>query len=142
MSLRVSIYLLYNLFLCTALSQIKPGGYLVFSTPFIQSIMPYPTDYYRFTAEGNELLLKKAGFEVTHAIDIACFRMPVMSVGSTSSSSSFCFRGQGRIWLSMAMLLDQDAPDVLPSIITTGRSSSHMLAAMTSGPCAGCCTAA
>jgi len=43
---------------------VKPGGYLVFSTPFMQTIMPYPTDYFRFTAEGSELVLKSAGFQV------------------------------------------------------------------------------
>lgn len=43
---------------------VKPGGHLIFSSPFIQTIMPYPTDYYRFTSEGNEKLLKAAGFEV------------------------------------------------------------------------------
>ena len=29
--------------------------------------MPYPTDYYRFTAEGSELLLKETGFKVRAA---------------------------------------------------------------------------
>jgi hypothetical protein len=43
---------------------VAPGGYLVFSSPFMQTIMPYPTDFFRFTAEGNERLLREAGFQV------------------------------------------------------------------------------
>ncbi|KAJ9518031.1 hypothetical protein QJQ45_004303 [Haematococcus lacustris] len=77
---------------------VKPGGHLVYSSPFMQTIMPYPTgrnsfvvgpahrcigqraavtgftctachappcsDYFRFTAEGNEKVLEGAGFKV------------------------------------------------------------------------------
>jgi len=52
----VSLQVLFDL--------VKPGGHLIMTTPFMQIVMPYPTDYYRFTAEGNELLLRKTGFEV------------------------------------------------------------------------------
>lgn len=39
-----------------------------------QTVMPYPTDYYRFTAEGSELLLKETGFQVRTAQLQRCCR--------------------------------------------------------------------
>mmetsp|Transcript_22883 Transcript_22883/g.58349 ORF Transcript_22883/g.58349 Transcript_22883/m.58349 type:complete len:314 (-) Transcript_22883:557-1498(-) len=52
----VSMSVLYDL--------VKPGGHIIFTSPFIQAVMPYPVDYYRFTAEGAELALQRAGFHV------------------------------------------------------------------------------
>ena len=43
--------------------------------PCVQTVMPYPTDYYRFTAEGSELLLKETGFQVrTAGLEHCCRR--------------------------------------------------------------------
>ena len=46
------------------LELLKPGGYLLFSSPFMQVVLPDPTDYYRFTAEGAAMLLEAAGFNI------------------------------------------------------------------------------
>jgi SAM-dependent methyltransferase len=41
---------------------LKPGGKLFIASPFIANEMPEPHDYCRFTAEGLERELKRAGF--------------------------------------------------------------------------------
>ena len=41
---------------------LKPGGKLFLSSPFVNNEMPEPHDYWRFTAEGLEKILKEAGF--------------------------------------------------------------------------------
>jgi ubiquinone/menaquinone biosynthesis C-methylase UbiE len=41
---------------------IKPGGMLLFSTPFLYQLCEQPFDYRRLTPYGAELLLSQAGF--------------------------------------------------------------------------------
>lgn len=41
---------------------LKPGGALFLASPFVANEMPEPHDYVRFTAEGLERLVARAGF--------------------------------------------------------------------------------
>jgi SAM-dependent methyltransferase len=43
---------------------VKPGGYLILTTPFLVPIVDGRYDHYRYTRYGLDYLLKKSGFEV------------------------------------------------------------------------------
>jgi len=43
---------------------LKPGGSIFFQVPFIIGYHPGPTDYLRFTREGVEEILSRAGFKI------------------------------------------------------------------------------
>jgi len=42
----------------------KPGGFLVCTVPFLQPEHKIPTDFQRYTRDGVEILLRKAGYEI------------------------------------------------------------------------------
>lgn len=44
---------------------LKPGGVMLFSTPFLYQLHAYPYDYQRLTPSGLNQLMKKAGFSNT-----------------------------------------------------------------------------
>jgi ubiquinone/menaquinone biosynthesis C-methylase UbiE len=44
---------------------LKPGGYAVYSIPFIWHLHEEPRDFYRFSKYGIKYLFEKAGFETT-----------------------------------------------------------------------------
>lgn len=48
----------------------KPGGFLVCSVPFLQPEHKVPTDYQRYTRDGLETLLKKAGYVIDQTVPI------------------------------------------------------------------------
>lgn len=58
---------------CRALREarriLKPGGYLLVSSPMRMGIHDYPADYWRMTADGLSILLADAGFEEYEAED-------------------------------------------------------------------------
>ncbi len=41
---------------------LKPGGRLILTSPLNANVMPQPTDYFRYTSQGIELLLQRSGF--------------------------------------------------------------------------------
>jgi len=43
---------------------LKPGGYAIYSVPFIWHIHEEPRDFYRFTKYGLKYLFEKSGFEI------------------------------------------------------------------------------
>jgi len=43
---------------------LKPGGYAIYSVPFIWHVHEEPRDFYRFTKYGLKYLFKKSGFEI------------------------------------------------------------------------------
>lgn len=45
---------------------LKPGSYLLFSTPWIFPYHAVPSDYYRFSRQAVEYLLRKSGFEIVY----------------------------------------------------------------------------
>jgi len=50
---------------------LRPGAWIVITTPFAFPIHGFPNDYWRFTPEGLKLLLKDAGFEECRAEGLA-----------------------------------------------------------------------
>lgn len=47
---------------------IKPGGSFILSGPMYWPLHEEPHDYFRFTKHGFEIILKKAGFEITETL--------------------------------------------------------------------------
>lgn len=47
---------------------LKPGGVLLFSTPFLYQLHGMPYDYQRFTPSGMETLMSRAGFKDTQIV--------------------------------------------------------------------------
>jgi SAM-dependent methyltransferase len=43
---------------------LKPGGYTIFSVPFIWHVHEAPRDFFRYSKYGLEYLFKKSGFEI------------------------------------------------------------------------------
>jgi SAM-dependent methyltransferase len=48
---------------------LKPGGYLVCDVPFLQTKHPDPTDFYRYTREGLEEIIRYGGFKIISSND-------------------------------------------------------------------------
>jgi len=61
----------------------EPGGHVLVSVPFLIRVHPYPGDYWRFTKEGLEVLLRHEGLEV-------------VEVGSWGNAA--CVRANLRTW--------------------------------------------
>ena len=45
----------------------RPGGFVLVNTPFLIKIHPAPGDYWRFTPDGLQIVLERAGLEVLWA---------------------------------------------------------------------------
>jgi ubiquinone/menaquinone biosynthesis C-methylase UbiE len=45
---------------------LKPGGFVYVATPFLIHVHPDPSDYYRWTRQGLNVLIKRAGFTKTN----------------------------------------------------------------------------
>lgn len=57
-------------YLAEANRVLKPDGYMVMGVPFVWPYHPYPQDYRRWTLQGLELDLGKAGFAVESAVPV------------------------------------------------------------------------
>ncbi|MHC4121569.1 MAG: hypothetical protein ACYSWO_29200 [Planctomycetota bacterium] len=53
---------------------LRPGAWIVITTPFAFPVHGFPNDYWRFTPEGMKLLLKDAGFEDAWAKELELLR--------------------------------------------------------------------
>ena len=64
-----------------------------------QTVMPYPVDHYRFTAEGAEMLLKDAGFQarLRRRAGQLCGLWAVGD-GRTLTRALGCGCVQGKVW--------------------------------------------
>ncbi len=51
-------------------SLLRPGAWIVITTPFAFPVHGFPNDYWRFTPEGMTLLLRDAGFENAQAEEL------------------------------------------------------------------------
>lgn len=49
---------------------LRPGAWIVITTPFAFPVHGFPNDYWRFTPEGMRLLLRDAGFENAQAWEL------------------------------------------------------------------------
>jgi SAM-dependent methyltransferase len=49
---------------------LRPGAWIVITTPFAFPVHGFPNDYWRFTPQGIRLLLKDAGFEQAQAWEL------------------------------------------------------------------------
>jgi ubiquinone/menaquinone biosynthesis C-methylase UbiE len=52
---------------------LKPGGYAIYSIPFIWHLHEEPRDFYRYSRYGIEYLFEKAGFEITELKPLSGF---------------------------------------------------------------------
>lgn len=52
---------------------LKPGGYAIYSVPFIWHLHEEPRDFFRYSKYGLEYLFKKAGFEVIEVRPLSGF---------------------------------------------------------------------
>lgn len=49
---------------------LRPGAWIVITSPFAFPVHGFPNDYWRFTPEGMKLLLNDAGFEACQAFEL------------------------------------------------------------------------
>lgn len=59
-----------NTFLQNVWSMLRPGAWIVITSPFAFPVHGFPDDYWRFTPSGMQLLLKNAGFENYQAFEL------------------------------------------------------------------------
>jgi ubiquinone/menaquinone biosynthesis C-methylase UbiE len=52
---------------------LKPGGYAIYSAPFIYPLHEEPRDFFRYSKYGLQHLFKKVGFEVIEVIPLSGF---------------------------------------------------------------------
>ncbi len=52
---------------------LRPGGYAIYSVPFIWHLHEEPRDFFRFTKHGLEYLLKKVGFDAVEVTPLSGF---------------------------------------------------------------------
>ena len=57
-------------FLQNTWSLLRPGAWIVITSPFAFPVHSFPNDYWRFTPEGLKLLLRDAGFEQAQAEEL------------------------------------------------------------------------
>ena len=57
-------------FLVNVINLMRPGAWIVITTPFAFPVHGFPNDYWRFTPEGMTLLLRDAGFENAQAEEL------------------------------------------------------------------------
>ncbi len=59
-----------NEFLRNVFLALRPGAWIVITTPFAFPVHGFPNDYWRFTPEGMTLLLRDAGFKNAQAEEL------------------------------------------------------------------------
>lgn len=80
----------------------RPGGYVIVSTPFLIRVHHEPSDYWRFTADGLQLLLEEAGLDV---------------VSTRSWGNRACIRANLDHWVARRPWHTMRNEDLLPVVV-------------------------
>ncbi len=81
---------------------LRPGGYAIYSVPFIWHVHEAPRDFYRFSPYGLRYQFEKAGFEIVELTALSGFWV---TFGTLLSYKLYAYK-KGRAWLRWLPVVD------------------------------------